>query len=342
MRNLSLLLSCGLILLATVMRAADPRDAFEPQVVKVLVLSFDPRLPNEGNRRLHEVGGWFDPHELARGYSDDVEEISHGHVRFEIVEWKEVEAFHVKVDGFMYTPESYLKCHRAGKGWHMPDTADYPQTFLDHGILPRVERGDIDEVWFFGGPYFGYNESAMAGPRSFYINGEVYDQVASQRPFAIMGFNYERGQAEMIHNLSHRTESTLARVYGGWMAEELTTPWAQFAANVQQSGQAGVGNCHYPPNGTSDYDYANPSQVDSTADDWLNYPRLTGRTQGVTCETWGGPDYQRNYLKWWFTRLPHAGGTTPDGRQADWWKYVFNYDLYDELGQLRPAPTDIQ
>jgi hypothetical protein len=314
----------------------DVRKAQDRLTVKVLVLSWDPRIPQEGNRRLHAVCGWQDPRTLAEGYAADVRQASGGLLDYRIVEWKDVEGFHPKIDGFTYTPEDYLKCWREKKGWHQPDTADYPRTFRDHNVLPRIDRGEIDEVWFMGGPYFGYNESAMAGPGAFYINGAVYDKVPSLRPFAIMGFNYERGVAEMLHNLCHRTESTMSRVYGGWKVEELTTPWARFAANLSQSGTAAVGTCHWPPNAEKDYDYGNPRVVESTADDWLSYPRLTGKKAPVSRESWGGPDYHRNYMKWWFARLPRAEGRAPDGRQHNWWRYVFDFHRYDERGRPKP------
>lgn len=328
----------GLALLPALPGAAqrpEPRreGAAEAIEVKVLALEFNPRFPQEGNRRLHEIGGWQDPRKLAEGYVADLEAASGGLIRHRIVEWKALDQFHTKVDGFTYTTDEYLKCLRSGKGWHVPDTADYPRTFQEFGVLPRIDSGEIDEVWFFGGPYFGYNESAMAGPGAFFINGAVYDRVPSRRPFAIMGWNYERGVAEMLHNLSHRTESTLARIYGGWKAEELTTNWARFAANLKQSGRAGVGNCHYPPNGEKDYDYANPREVDSTAADWLRYPLLTGKTTRVSRETWGGPDYHRNYMRWWFAHLPRAAGGNEDGRLNNWWRYVYQFTRYDRQGR---------
>ena len=57
----------------------------------------------------------------------------------------------------------------------------------------------------------------------------------------------------------------------------------------------------------------------------------------VDCETWGGPDYHRNYMKWWFERLPHAPGVNPDGRLNDWWEYIFNFDQYDEKGKAKAS-----
>jgi hypothetical protein len=329
--TLAILMAANLLALG---QNAEPRTAEPPIEVKVLVLNFDPKIKSEGGKRLHEVCGWNDPHELAKGYIDDLRLASHNLVRLKIVDWVDVDDFHLKADGFKYTEEEYMKCYRAGKGWHQPDGADYPKTIQDFGIIPRVESGDIDEVWWFGAPYFGYWESSMAGAGAFYINGGVYDKVPCQRAFAIMGFNYERGVAEMLHDLCHRTESTMARIYGGWKVEELTSTWARFAANQKQSGTAAVGTCHYPPNGESDYDYANKRFVTSTAPDWLTYPKLSGKQERVNCETWGGPDYQRNYMKWWFGHLPHVRGTNADdGRLNNWWRYVFQFNKYDQRGK---------
>lgn len=338
---LALSISCSLVASAQTatnqQKPASPRLRDRPITVKVLVLNFDPVIPEEGNKLLHEVCGWADPRKLAEGYIKDVREASSGFIRYEVVKWEDISTFHTKVDGFRYTPEQYMECRRTGKGWHQPDTADYPKTFEDYKVLPMIDSGQVDEVWFFGGPYFGYNESAMAGPGSFYINGAVYDKVKSKRAFAIMGFNYERGVAEMLHDLCHRTESTMARIYGGWKVEELDTNWAKFAANETQSKVAAVGTCHYPPNAEGGYDYGNKRFVSSDADDWLNYPKLTGARKQINCEAWGGPDYHRNYMKWWFTRLPIASEWNKDGRLNNWWRYIFEFNDYDQRGKKLPS-----
>jgi hypothetical protein len=142
----------------------------------------------------------------------------------------------------------------------------------------------------------------------------------------------------------------MSRIYGGWKVEELTTNWAKFAANQKQSGSAAVGTCHYPPNGEKDYDYANQRMVESTADDWLHYPDLTGRKRTFNCEEWSGPyknqsgqpDYHRNYLRWWFTHLPKAPGTNADVRLNNWWNYIFDFNAHDERGRPLPDAKPIQ
>ncbi len=313
--------------------------------VRVLAIEFNPVIPaaihapDDTDAKpitVRELGHWNDPLKLAAGYMQDLCDASGGILQYEIVEWIVAREFQKKTDGFVYSPQQYVDCFHKREKWHQPDGIDYPHFVADFGIVPRVVAGEIDEVWMFGAPYFGYYESAMAGKNAFYINGGVFgaDQVKCKRAFAIMGFNYERGVAEMLHDLCHRTESTMSRVYGGWKADELVSNWARFAANHDQSnGVAAVGTCHWPPNGQKDYDYANPRKVASSADDWLSYPKLTGQTREVSCETWGGPDYHRNYMKWWFSHVPKAAGKNQDGRLNKWWQYIFKFNDYDERGR---------
>ena len=311
----------GLTLSPAVAEESSPADAV---VVNVQVLNFDPVVPQE-NKRLHAVCGWYDPKDLAKQYVEDVQNASQGFIRYQIVDWQDLDEFPIKKDGFRYTVQSYLACRNGESEWHKADLADYPRMMNAYGALQGIDAKEIDEVWIFGGPYFGFHESSMMGPNAFYINGGVYDQVSCKRAFAIMGFNYERGSAEMLHNLCHRTESTMTRVYGGWKVEELNSNWARFAANLKQSGRSGVGSCHYPPNAESDYDYDNEREVESTADDWLNYPKLTGRVGLVSRDSWGGPNFHHNYMKWWFRHLPRATGTNSDGKLNNWWRYVFEF-----------------
>jgi hypothetical protein len=323
----------------------------QPIQVKVLVLEFNPTIPaavhsprdpSARPRKLSEVAGWRDPLALAGSYMQDVSDASGGFIQYRIVEWNVVNEFQKKTDGFTYTPESYVKCLRLWQSgsksdpWHQPDGTDYAVSIERHKLVARVESGEIDEVWWFGAPWMGWFESSMAGQGAFYINGGVFDRVPCKRPFIIMGFSYEREVACMLEDLCHRTEATMSRVYGGWKVDQLTTTWARFAANAHQSnGVAAVGTCHYPPNGVRDYDFSNPRTVQSSADDWLNFPVLTGATKPVSRDTWGGPDYHRNYIKWWFSHLPKAPTVNADGRQNNWWKYVFDYWAYDELGKQR-------
>jgi hypothetical protein len=301
--------------------------------LNVLVLNFDPLIETEGGRRLHEVCGWNDPRTLAEGYAADLRECSGGCVESRIVEWLDLDAFPVKADGFCDTDETYLTCFRSGQGWHRPDGVDYAAITQEHRLVERVNDGDIDEVWLFGAPYMGYYESQMVGPAAYWCNSPPIIEPRANRNFVLMGFSYERGVGEMLEDFGHRTESILSHVYGGWSYDlplERQTTWGRFTLHDKVApGRSACGNVHFAPNSDADYDWGNPREVTSTCDDWLNYPDLTGAARTVSAADWGGGDIRAHH-KWWLTRLPKAPGRGPDGKLANWWKYVVDPNRYPE------------
>ena len=296
---------------------------------KVLVITFDPVIESENSKRLHQVCGWNDPAKLTSSYIADVKECSGGFVQYHVVEHLTVDAFPAKRDGFTYTDDTFLECFRSKKGWHQPDAVDYRAIIRQFDLERRVNRREIDEVWIFGMPHAGLYESTLAGKGAYFCNSPPIVGVDADRLFAIMGFNYERGAGEMLENLGHRVESIMRRVYGGWEPEE-THAWNRFTLYEKVApGKAACGTIHFAPNSTKDYEWDSKTPVMSTADDWLNYPNLTGKSRLMTCADWGRGDI-RLHKKWWLTRLPKAPGKGPDGKLANWWKYVVDFNRYEE------------
>jgi hypothetical protein len=145
-----------------------------------------------------------------------------------------------------------------------------------------------------------------------------------------MGLNYERGVAEAIHSFGHRSENVMIHSYGPWQANRNTT-WNRFTLLDRDApGLGGVGNVHFPVNGESDYDYANPRIVNSNAHVWFNYPNLTDETAQVTYRTWSrqNVDPHREYLKWWYAHMPHIPGRAPDGYLGNWWRYLLDLEQF--------------
>jgi hypothetical protein len=306
-------------------RATEPQRSVAP---KVLVINFDPIVRSEGDRQLHEVLGWNDPRGLTDEYIADLKECSKGYVRYNVVEWLDVDAYPVKIDGFRYTEEEFLRCWRAREGFHEPDRIDYLAIFAEFEIPGRVEKGEIDEVWLWGFPYSGGWESTMAGRGAYFCNSPPVEGVKTSRTFITMGFNYERGVGEMLEDFGHRTESILRHVYGSWEHEE-THAWNRFTLYDEVApGKSACGNVHFAPNSDDDYDWGNERVVWSTCDDWLNYPDLTGERRQVNCRDWGRGD-TRAHHKWWLHRLPCAAGRT-DGRLNNWWAYVVDSNRFPE------------
>ncbi|MCC6124947.1 MAG: hypothetical protein IT426_08295 [Pirellulales bacterium] len=305
------------------------------QVVKVLVLNYDPQAPTLQNQRVHQVFGWTDPRRLASDFEGDVEWASGGAVDLQVVQWRDVQEFPAMLDNYRYTPEEYIANWQTQSGWHNSST-DFYRLAEEQGLAELINGHAIDEVWCFGPPGVDlFGETWMFGPNAFYVNGPVFSDIGIDRAVVGYGFNYERGPDTMIHNLGHRTEDSVKRPYGNtWNLANPTSAWDRFTANYWQSpaGTYGIGSCHVPANGDAHYDYADTRVVQSTANDWLNYPNLTGATSAVTLTNWAFgqyPDYGRDYLEWFFGLMPRAGGTTADGRQNNWYKYIYDFNAYE-------------
>lgn len=314
------------------------------QTVRALVLNFDPRIPSEGNRRLWEIFGWNDPRMLARQFEADLEFATGGAIDVQIVQWRDLDEFPLFSDGFRYSPDQYVANRRAGSGWH-DGGADFYHLARQQNLASLVNSNLIDEVWCFGDHFFAlFGEAWMAGPNSFFINGPSFPDTGFDRAIAGYGFNYERGVAEMIHNLCHRTENHGQRAFGGWNLANPATAFDRFSANYLESPGSffGVGTCHVPANADSHYDYGNERVVGTTAFDWPNYPDLTSTATPVGRDTWAfgpAPDYQRDYLDFYFGMMPRNAGAAPDGRQANWFKYIWDFNSY-EAGTGLPRNED--
>jgi hypothetical protein len=305
------------------------------QTLRVVVLNFEPRIPSEGNRRVWEVFGWNDPRMLARQFKTDLEFMTGGAISVQIVEWRDLDEFPRFADGFRYSPDQYVANRRSNTGWHSGG-ADFYHLARQQNLAALVNSNQVDEIWCFGDHYFAlFGEAWMAGPNSFFINGPSFPDAGFDRAIAGYGFNYERGVGEMIHNLSHRTENHGQRAFGGWNLANPVTAFDHFSANFLESpGQtAGVGTCHVPANADAHYDYANVRVVQSSALDWPNYPDLTGSTTALGRDSWAfgpAPDYHRDYMDFYFGMMPRNAGTAPDGRQANWFKYIWDFNSYED------------
>ena len=313
-----------------------PSPDNQPMRLKVLAVSYDPLVPSEDNRPLHEVMGWWNPRVMLQNMERDYERATGGFIDFEIVEWREVDGIPEKIDGFQYEVEEFVQAWRAGGPFHSPDGANYPKMLADAGAAEKVRRGEIDQVWLAGAPYFGFWETAMAGPGAFSINGQPYPEIDSGRPFMVVGMNYERGESgNNVHGLGHAMEAIMATYYGGWQANVLNHNWAKFAANAFQSnGVAAVGSVHYPFNGVADYDYGNSRLIQTTADDWLDYPNLSGKKSLMNSGAWTRTE--SSYEPWWWAHIPRAPGINADGKQNNWLKYFADLHNYNIDGSPKP------
>ncbi|RIK74399.1 MAG: hypothetical protein DCC67_16630 [Planctomycetota bacterium] len=304
------------------------------QVVRAIVLNFEPTVPSQGNQTLWQIFGWNDPRQLAAGFVGDMEAASGGAVDYQIVEWRDLNEFPIFTDGFRYTADEYVQNRQTNTGWSSA-TADFYAIAQQQGLAELVNDNVIDEIWMFGDHFFSLlGEAWMAGPQSFFINGPSFPEFPVDRAVAGFGFSYERGVAEMLHNHGHRTENHISRAYGGWNIGNPLTPWDHFTANVAQTSRTtyGVGSVHYPFNASGDYDYANSRTLNSYADDIVaNFPTQTYAAVPTTRDAWGDlnvGDWHRGYLQWFFGHMPRDSGIAADGRANNWYKYINDFNSY--------------
>ena len=301
----------------------DPNEPAEVTVSKVLVILYDPVMDASTGQKLSAQQGWGRVEELATGFMSDILQYSYGMARYQVIERIDVNEFPAKVDGFCYTPQTYLDVLRGVSSPYMPQEVDYYAIINQFNLLNRVARGGIDEVWVFGFPHAGFYELIMAGPNAFWCNAPALKNTeASQRRFVIMGFSYERGVGEMLESFGHRVESTLEKTFERLYGDE--NLWQRFIRYEKAApGKAAVGNIHFAPNSIRDYDWNNPATVRSECYDWLlNFPNFKGDIREVTASEWGRGDIRAHH-QWWLKHIPHMAGRQ-NGIHNNWWQYIID------------------
>ncbi len=175
---------------------------------KVLVIEFRPAgVPQ----------GWSHSDDLIQKYIATMRQASKDLLLYQVVNKLTVPNYPVLTDGRQYDDTTWTvalnddkSAFRDAHGNYM--LADYQRILQDFNILQKVQGKQLDELWMFGGPYFGFYESRMVGKGAFWCNAPAIEQ--NTRRFVVMGFNYQRGVKEMAHDFGHRAESILARRYG--------------------------------------------------------------------------------------------------------------------------------
>ena len=240
-----------LLVLAVVTAAVVPssaalaaqRDHFR---VSVYVLDFDPLMAD--GSALTVERSWGDPVALDRAYEADVATASSGIVDLRLAHQTTVRTYPAKPGGFVFTNESYLSCLDAASGDRCADLIDYGSvlgTTYDArfgSACEALRRGRVDEVWLWGGPWFGYLEQLAVAPRTLCPSVD--------RTFVVMGFNYERGEAEMLHDLGHRAESLIQPAIGLALWDRFRRPTVALRPGLRLSPAAR----RRPSRGRSDRD----------------------------------------------------------------------------------------
>jgi hypothetical protein len=339
----------------------------KPITKKVMVINYEPILATRGGQPMHVYKGWVDPHEMAREYLSDLTEASGGYLRWQLVDFKDVNGMPPNYTGFQWTESKIIGAIDSAK--YPPGGADYNQIIATYGIDSKVRAGQLDEVVMYGPGGAGFDESRMAGQNPYYINGDI-TYLPNTPNFAIMGLNSERGTGEALESFSHRVEATMSNTFGwaysdceGYPDFRLRTAWEQFATNnktVVVGQPTGMGNAHYSPVSPEDYDWNarwylpdGPWVTANTyADDWAaNYPYFKGTTNIVDTRTWDpqtGTEFSlndRGFKRWWLGHMPRVLGNNIDGTlekrretvaangtgfSNNWWDYMVDFNKRPE------------
>jgi hypothetical protein len=316
-----------------------------PKTIRVAVINFDPYCPGYGNKRTHEVFGWYAPQTLTNDYINDLKTASGNWCQYQVVSWYDANYHAYFQDGFQYSPDDYVYAINNHLTMHS-GYADYFRLISDKtyahnqpkSIEERVAADEFDEVFIFGAPgAFSMFEASTAGPSPFFVNGGIYYIPGARKNFVIMGFCDGFDDGYMLEDFCHRTECLMDRVYQAkswfWPTYPATNNWEKFRMiDKVHAGSAACGFTHYAPNSVSDYDWGNTTYVYSTCDDWLyNWPNLKGDSTKrlVNCTEWAGNDIGFHH-RWWLAHLPKAAGVNPDGKQNNWWKYICDFNSYPE------------
>lgn len=304
-------------------------------VVRVIVINFDPVLKTRGHQPLHAAMRWHDPWKLTDTMVEAARSTSHGFVEYRVAEKIHVDGFPTFRNGFTYTEETFLAMWEKDRQQANRGMTSFRWLFERFNLPALLEKHQATEIWLWGAPYFQWDELHWKTPGDripyptdnpwFY---RPYDIPDVGKTVWIMGWNYERGEGEMLESYGHRIESVLSLTLGQGQWNPKGNPgniWNRFTrVDKDFPGESEVGSIHFAPNSLRDYDWDNLTEVWTYADDWLTYPHLPRQKKKLNAVTGGWKGIIAHH-RWWMTRLPHAPGIT-EGYFNNWWQYIVNYD----------------
>lgn len=239
----------------------NPKKLMAP---KILVLDFRPSAIPQN---------WNLTDDLTRQYIDAMRTASANTLVYQIANKQTIADYPPLADGRRYTDVSWTQAlqndktaYRDSHGNYM--LADYNNIIQEYNLLAQIRDKVIDEVWMFGGPYFGFYESRMVGRGAFWCNAPGIEQTG--RRFVIMGFNFQRDTREMVHDFGHRAESILATQFGSqnflhqlYALQPTSAPTNDFEQFLLDHGTV-----HRKPGG-ADYSQDEVAWVTALKPEWL-------------------------------------------------------------------------
>jgi hypothetical protein len=229
-----------------------PRQEAIPIVIqrKVMAIVFYPPAALAEATR----AGWKNPDDLINQYIEAMGKASKNMLAYQVVNKVQVNYFPLAADGRQYDDTTWVLARKDDKTAFRDAAgnyviADYRRLIQDFKMIQVVQNQLVDEIWMFGGPYFGFYESCMVGRGAFNCNGVPIQQ--DSRRFVIMGFNYERDVKEMVHDYGHRAERILAKKFGSdvFLSQLYDTQTAPAPRNAFEQFLLDRGTVHRTPGG---------------------------------------------------------------------------------------------
>lgn len=335
---------------------------------KVAVVQYDPVHPFTG-QRLSDHLGWANAEQRSRQFVKQIAKVSNGKLIYEIKETIWLRKFPKKrYTNQQYTWESYLQCRSDETSCIRPDEADYLTLMVDDtNLAEKIDNKQIDEVWVWGGGYFGFDEFAFKIPddkpnyEPIPNNDWLYELrkknlPALDRTYFVMGWIPEVGFDNQLHSFGHRAESALALTapgQGHWQRCDEGSAYSRYICiDLDQADGAACGDIHYPPNAEIDYDYSNLRYVWSDCHSWRRFPFVWGWPQWINAGAWCADadevrltNCHEKYLSWWLDHLPRNPGTNKmygDEMKNNWWYYIALYREDSEKPDLTPTPITFE
>ncbi len=218
--------------------------------------------------------------------------------------------------------------------------ADHLGMLQNLDICDYVDRRGVKEVWIW--MYHSDKvvpiESNMAGPYGDISNSNRQpDLPVCAKTYTVYDYNYGRWLGEALEDHGHQIEAVFSYVGGDL--------WRNYVGPTgAQAGDRRCGSVHTPPNGASDYDWANAKDAVSDCEDWK--PDDSGAKQVVNCHTWYGArcadDGGIEYKVWWMQNIPGEDNALTDKERLlrNWWEFFGDFDTAMAKGRQLVRPTD--
>jgi hypothetical protein len=291
---------------------AQPAELFAR--VKLLIIVFNPTVfGDRGELSLGE--GRYSPLALHETHRNELYDVSGGAVAMDVVEIIHA-GFPPQIDEPLPSYESHMQCLSEDDCYNEKQ-ADYEQIIRDYHLCERVAAHEVDEVWMMGDTGFGFYESRMVGQGAFHVNAPPLTMEECSRPFIIMGYNYARRNAEMLHNFGHRIDQTLAHYIANGRDGLVAGMGHIFTSRFFGGLSSGCGDTHHPPNippWGNEYIYNASMRTLSSCDKVGPVPNPESPVRWFDCNEWSCTE--EGYHKWRFGKMPRT-------KDANWWQHIF-------------------